>query len=56
MSLVPIAILSDAERKHLAKEIQGLEAKLRWDHISDGVKAAYERRIEELQRRLKPGD
>lgn len=45
--------MTDAERKKVEKEIQGLQAKLRWDHISDGIKVGYERRIEDLQRRLK---
>jgi hypothetical protein len=47
--------ISEAERKKIEKEIQGLEAKLRWDHVSDGVKAGYEARIAELQRRMRDG-
>lgn len=47
--------MTDAERKRIEKEIQGLEAKLRWDHISDGVKAGYQARIDELRARLKGG-
>lgn len=44
--------MTDAERKKVEKEIQGLEAKLRWDHLSDGVKASYRERIAALQRQL----
>ncbi|MES3012617.1 MAG: hypothetical protein V4750_02670 [Pseudomonadota bacterium] len=52
-TLVRIASdMTDDERKKLKKEIQGLEAKLKWDHVSDGVKAGYEARIAELRRKL----
>jgi hypothetical protein len=44
--------VTDAEKKQIEKEIQGLKAKLRWDHISDGIKETYELRIAELQARL----
>jgi hypothetical protein len=45
--------VTDAERKKLEKEIQGLEARLRWDHISEGMKSVYERRIDEIKMQLK---
>jgi hypothetical protein len=44
--------VTDAERKQIEKEIMGLKAKLRWDHISDGIKQTYEIRIAELQAKL----
>lgn len=45
--------MTDKERAKVEKEIQGLKAKLKWDHISDGIKAGYEARIEELREKLK---
>lgn len=45
--------MTDAERKQIEKEIQGLMAKLRWSHIGDGAKAHYGVRIEELKAKLK---
>lgn len=44
--------MTQEERKQIEKEIVGLKAKLHWDHISDGVKAGYEARIAELQKKL----
>lgn len=41
--------MTEAERKKVEKEIQGLKAKLKWDHISDGIKQGYEARIAELE-------
>lgn len=45
--------MTDAERKQIEKEIQGLKAKLRWTHISADAKRGYEARIAELEARLK---
>lgn len=45
--------MTDTERAKLEKEIQGLKAKLKWDHISDGIKQGYEARIEEIREKLK---
>lgn len=45
--------MTDAERKQLEKEIQGLKAKMRWDHISPGIKETYALRIAELEAKLK---
>ncbi len=44
--------MTDAERKRVEKEIQGLTARLRWDHISEGVKQTYALRIDELKKQL----
>jgi hypothetical protein len=45
--------MTDAERKQIEKEIMGLKARLRWDHISAGIKETYELRIAEIEERLK---
>jgi hypothetical protein len=38
--------------KKIEKEIQGLKAKLKWDHLADGVRKTYEERLAELERKL----
>ena len=45
--------MSDAERKQIEKEIQGLTAKLRWEHIAESLKDVYRQRIEDLKAKLK---
>ncbi len=45
--------MTDEEKKKLEKEIQGLTARLRWDHISEGVKQTYQMRIDVLREQLK---
>jgi hypothetical protein len=45
--------MTDPDRRLLEKEIQGLKAKLKWDHISEGVKFGYALRIAELEKKLK---
>jgi hypothetical protein len=45
--------MTEQERKQAEKEITGLKAKLRWAHISDGIKETYRIRIEALEARLK---
>ena len=46
------SVLTEKERARIQKEIQGLEAKLRWPHIDDGVKDVYLARIEAQRARL----
>lgn len=44
--------MTDAERKKIQKEIDGLTAKLRWEHLGAGVLETYRIRIEALRERL----
>ena len=48
-----MTMLTDAERKKIEKEIQGLTAKLRWDHIDESLKENWRARITELLAKLK---
>lgn len=45
--------MTEAERKQIEKEIQGLRARLRWDHVTDGIRETYQLRIAELEAKLK---
>lgn len=45
--------MTDQERKKIEKEIQGLSAKLRWEHMGEAIKDTWRARIEELKERLK---
>jgi hypothetical protein len=45
--------VTDTERQQIEKEIQGLTAKLRWEHISEALKDVYRARIEDLKAKLK---
>ncbi len=47
--------MTDAERKQIEKEIQGLTARLRWTHIDAGTRHTYELRIELLKAKLQGG-
>ena len=44
--------MTEAERKRIEKEIQGLKARLNWTHISEGVKQTYMLRIDVLKAKL----
>ncbi len=44
------SVLTEKDRARVQKEIQGLEAKLRWPHIEEGVKDVYRARIAALHR------
>lgn len=48
--------MTDLEKKRIQREIQGLKAKCKWDHVSDGVKFGYALRIAELEKKLKESD
>lgn len=48
--------MTETEIKKIEKEIQGLTAKLRWDHIAEPTKDRYRERIEELRELLKASD
>lgn len=45
--------MTDAKR--LAKEAQGLEAKLKWDHVPEHLKEVWRIRIEEINASLNSG-
>jgi hypothetical protein len=45
--------MTDTERKRVEKEIMGLQAKLRWDHVADHLKETWRERIVELKERLR---
>ena len=45
--------MTDAERKKLEKEAAGLRAKLRWDHMSEGLKAVWRERIAQIEGMLR---
>lgn len=45
--------MTDLERKKLEKEAAGLRAKLRWDHMAEGLKAVWRERIAEIERMLR---
>lgn len=47
--------MTPEQRKRIEREIQGLKAKCRWDHISPEAKKDYEKRVAELQERLSEG-
>jgi hypothetical protein len=44
--------VTDRERLLLEKEIMGLTARLRWDHVSEHVKDVWRERIQEIRIRL----
>jgi len=44
--------MTPTDRAQLEKEIQGLTARLRWEHIGNGLKEVWRMRIEELKARL----
>ncbi len=46
--------MTDAERKKIEKEIQGLGAKLKWDHLDESIKENYRLRIQSLKESLNP--
>jgi hypothetical protein len=45
--------MTEAERKKTEKEILGLKAKLRWDHVAPHLKEVWQERIEKLSEALK---
>ncbi len=52
----PVVVVTDAERarrKAMEKEIMGLSAKLRWDHMAESVKDVWRARIAELEELLR---
>lgn len=44
--------MTDEERKWLEKEIQGLTARLKWDHVEETTKENWRQRLRELVARL----
>lgn len=44
--------MTPTERAKLEKEIMGLTARLRWDHVSQSLKNVWEERIREIRARL----
>lgn len=40
-------------RAQLEKEMEGLQAKLRWTHIPEGLKETYRARIAEIRKLMK---
>ncbi len=48
--------MTEAERKLIEKKIQGLIAKLNWDHLEEPVKVRYQAMVEELKGKLKVND
>ncbi len=44
-------VMTAKERASTQKEIQGLQAKLRWPHLDESVKDVYRARIDALQER-----
>lgn len=44
--------MTDKERALLEKEIMGLTAKLRWDHVSEALKDTWRERIADIRIRL----
>lgn len=47
--------MTDKERALLEKELVGLEAKLRWDHVGEGIKEVWRTRILEIRIKLQMG-
>lgn len=47
------AKMTEAERKKIEKEIQGLTAKLNWEHLDESLKENYRARITYLLGQLK---
>lgn len=45
--------MTDTERKRLEKEAMGLKAKLRWDHMDEGLKAVWRERIRMIEEKLR---
>jgi hypothetical protein len=45
--------MTEAERKKAEKEILGLTAKLRWDHVAPHLKVVWEERIAQIKESLK---
>lgn len=50
----PVVVVPPAldERKQIEKEIMGLSAKLRWEHMDEGLKDVWRARIAELREKL----
>lgn len=44
--------MTDKERAALEKEIMGLTARLKWDHVGEGIKETWRMRIEDIRIRL----
>lgn len=44
--------MTDKERAQLKKEILGLTARLRWDHVSEAMKDVWRARIADIRIRL----
>lgn len=44
--------MTPSDRAKLEKEIMGLTARLKWDHVGDGLKEVWRQRIEEIKARL----
>lgn len=44
--------MTEQERKQLEKEIMGLTARLRWDHVAESLKETWRARIADIRIRL----
>jgi hypothetical protein len=50
---VPVVAISvESNRKALEKELQGIRAKLRWTHLTDGARTALAGRQAEIEKEL----
>ena len=54
MTKEPIPMTTE-QRKRIEREIQGLRAKCRWDHITPEAKRDYEARIAMLEEKISIG-
>lgn len=48
-----VRLLPETDRKAIEKEIRGLMAKLKWDHMAEPLKAVWRERIRELEEALR---
>lgn len=48
-----VRMIPEMDRKMIQREIQGLMAKLRWEHMAEPLKDTWRVRIAELKERLK---
>lgn len=44
--------MTESDHAKLEKEITGLTARLRWDHVSEAIKDVWRQRIQEIRARL----
>jgi hypothetical protein len=48
-----VRMIPEANRARLQKELLGLTAKLKWDHVSPGMKEVWQARIDAIREELK---